>query len=63
MEYLLFGPGLQYFSIDRQTGVISVAESGVDFESVNAMMNPLIMTVIAQDRGQCWLWVGASERE
>lgn len=51
VQYSLFGIGIQYFSIDSDTGDIRVSSSGVDFEVVNLMGNPLQLIVIAQDNG------------
>ena len=51
VQYSLFGIGTRYFSIDSDTGDIRVSSSGVDFEVVNPMGNPLQLIIIAQDNG------------
>lgn len=53
VQYFLFGVGTDYFNIDQTTGEIRVAPSGVDFEVVNVIGNPLILTLVAQDNGKC----------
>ena len=63
IAYSLTGSFVQFFSIDPSTGVIRVAEIGVDFEALGG--NPIIiLTVIATDQGG-WrsfvcvgVWVG-----
>lgn len=57
VEYSLFGIGTRYFNIDAVTGDIRVSSSGVDFEEVNPMGNPLQLIVIAQDNGM-WNGIG-----
>ncbi len=52
VQYFLFGVGNTYFSIDSATGEIRVVAPGVDFEVVNVIGNPLVLTVIAQDNGE-----------
>jgi hypothetical protein len=52
VQYLLFGVGSNFFSINQTTGEVLVAESGVDFEVVNVIGNPLILTIIVQDSGK-----------
>lgn len=52
VTYSLFGSGALSFSIGSVTGEIRVSSLGVDFEVVNVMGNPLILTIVAQDRGE-----------
>ena len=52
VQYFLFGAGAQYVSINQSTGEIRVSSTGIDFEVVNAMGNPLVLTLIAQDNGK-----------
>ena len=59
VQYFLFGAGSQYVSINQSTGEIRVAGSDIDFEVVNGMGNPLVLTLIAQDNGKFYtilLW-------
>lgn len=51
VQYFIFGVGTDYFNINQTTGEIHVAASGVDFEVVNPLGNPLILTLLAQDSG------------
>ena len=51
VQYGLFGLGTRYFGINSTTGDIHVSSSGVDFEEINPMGNPLQLIVIAQDNG------------
>ena len=49
--YSLAGSGVEYFSINPSTGVISVSARGVDFEALGG--NPvIILDVIATDLGE-----------
>ncbi len=52
VQYFLFGAGSQYVTINQSTGEIRVADADIDFEVVNAMGNPLVLTLIAQDTGE-----------
>lgn len=52
VQYFLFGVGSNHFTINQTTGEIRVAASGVDFELVNVIGNPLILTLIVQDNGK-----------
>lgn len=52
VQYFFFGVGTDYFNINQTTGEIRVAASGVDFEVVNAIGNPLMLTLVAQDNGK-----------
>lgn len=50
IQYSLTGDFVEFFSINRSTGVITVSPIGVDYEAVAS--NPvLIFTVIAMDEG------------
>lgn len=52
VSYQLFGPEENYFSINSVTGNISVSDSGIDFEIVNAVANPITLMIFAQDNGE-----------
>lgn len=52
VQYFLFGVGSSYFSINQTMGEVRVAVTGVDFEIVNVIGNPLILTLIVQDNGK-----------
>ena len=52
VTYLVLGLGTQYFNINQSTGEITVSSQGVDFEIVNSMMNPVVITLIAEDDGE-----------
>lgn len=50
IDYSLAGEFVEFFTIDRETGTISVSTIGVDYEAVSN--DPvLVLTVIATDRG------------
>ena len=55
VQYFLFGVGSNYFTINQTTGEIHVAASGVDFEIVNVIGNPLSLTLIVQDNGALYV--------
>ena len=52
VQYFLFGTGSQYVRINQSTGEIRVSSEGIDFEVINTIGNPLVLTLIAQDSGE-----------
>ena len=52
VQYLLFGDGSEFFTLSPSSGELQVGSSGIDFEVVDPIGNPLILTVVAHDDGK-----------
>ena len=50
VHFLLFGT--EYFNIDPMTGEVTISAAGLDFEVVDEIENPLLLTIIVQDAGK-----------
>lgn len=54
VQYLLFGDGREFFTLNSSSGELRIGPSGIDFEVIDPIGNPLILTVVAHDDGKFW---------